>query len=180
MPHFKPTYVGAIAAICSSISLGMLGGPPLKPETTLPTHGPVNVRFLNASASDGSNASSETSGSDVTSGSHGKGKSTGHDHGMDNNYGRGKGNNSFTATAQGSGPSGATATSTNWKLIPAHGAGGSNSPKPKTPTTVGRNDHGVPDAEAAALLMTALFGLGMEGYCSQRAACRVPARPSGR
>ena len=130
MPHFRPTYVGAVAAICSSILLGMLGGSPLKPDATLP-HGPVNVGFLGANASGEKKASVETSG-------------------------------------------------TNWKPLPQHGAGRSNSLKPKTPDTVGRNEHGVPDPEAAALLMTALFGLGMEGYCSQRAACRVPLRPSGR
>jgi len=187
MPHFRPTYVGAIAAICSSISLGMLGGPPLKPDATLP-HGPVNVGFLEASAGGEKNASVETSGSGEISGSRAKGKtteddngkSTDHDHGMNNNYGRGEESNSFAATAHGSGLPATTAASTNWKPLLQHGAGRSNSPKPKIPTTVGRNDHGVPDPEAAALLMSALFGLGMERYCAQRAACRVPVRPSGR
>ena len=163
MPHFRLMHVGVLAAICSSISIGMSSGTgtPLKLDSTRPP-GPVIV------ASDENNARAETGGGHESSDSHGKSKNTNHDHGMNNN--------SFTATAHGSVPFARTAAGTNREPIPQGGAGGSNSLKPRTPAN-SSNGHAVSEQEPPALLMMALFGLGMKGYCSERAACRVPGRP---
>jgi len=167
MPHFRPIHVGALAAICSTISLGTSSdtGPPFKLDSTL-SQGHVVVAFL------------DTSASDETSDNQGKGKNSDDYHGMNNNYGRGKNNNSFTATAHGSALFVTTAAgSTNRQPMPQRGADGSNSPKPRSPTTLSSNGHAVAEPDPPALLMMALFGLGMKGYCSERVACRVPARP---
>lgn len=90
--------------------------------------------------------------------------------------GRGKNNNSFTATAH-SGALFATASgSSNRRPTSQPGAASSNSPKLKAPTR--SKGHGVSEPDPAALLIATLFGLDMRGYCSERAACRLP--PSAR
>jgi len=171
MPHFRPIHVGVLAAICSSISIGMSSGTgtPLKLDST-PPPGRVIV------ASDENNARAENGGGRESSDSHGKSKNTNHDHGMNDDYGRGVNNNSFTATAHGSVPFARTAAGTNREPIPQGGAGGSNSLKPRARAN-SSNGHAVSEQEPPALLMMALFGLGMKGYCSERAACRVSGRP---